>query len=80
MVPLRVVALCSNVAFLIYGGMLYLVPIFMLHAALIPINVRRLIYAWRDQHIQLNNSTPRAPCALSLPLALSGRRFLLHAR
>jgi hypothetical protein len=36
MVPLRVVALCSNVAFLIYGGALHLVPIFMLHAALIP--------------------------------------------
>lgn len=60
MVPLRVVALCSNVAFLIYGGMLHLVPIFMLHAALIPINARRLIYAWRDQHIRLNGSTPRA--------------------
>ena len=30
MVPLRVVALCSNVAFLVYGGMLHLVPIFML--------------------------------------------------
>jgi hypothetical protein len=60
MMPLRVVALCSNVAFLIYGGMLHLVPIFMLHAALIPINARRLIYAWRDQHIRLNGSTPRA--------------------
>jgi hypothetical protein len=60
MVPLRVVALCSNVAFLIYGGMLHLAPIFMLHAALIPINVRRLIYAWRDQQIQLNGSAPRA--------------------
>ena len=49
MVPLRVVALCSNVAFLIYGGMLHLVPIFMLHAALIPVNVRRLVSAPNDR-------------------------------
>lgn len=49
MVPLRVVALCSNVAFLIYGGTLHLVPIFILHSALIPINLRRLICAWREQ-------------------------------
>jgi hypothetical protein len=60
MVPLRVVALCSNVAFLVYGGMLHLVPIFMLHAALIPINMRRLVCAWRDQHIQLKSSVPGA--------------------
>jgi hypothetical protein len=60
MVPLRVVALCSNVAFLVYGGMLHLVPIFMLHAALIPVNVRRLVGAWRDRHAELNGSAPGA--------------------
>jgi hypothetical protein len=49
MVPLRVIALCSNVAFLIYAGTLHLVPIFILHSALIPINVRRLICARREQ-------------------------------
>jgi hypothetical protein len=60
MVPLRAVALCSNVAFLIYAGTLHLAPIFILHAALIPINLRRLVCAWRDQHIRLNSSAPGA--------------------
>jgi hypothetical protein len=49
MVPLRVAALCSNVAFLIYAGTLHLAPIFILHSALIPINARRLLCAWREQ-------------------------------
>ena len=49
MVPLRVAALCSNVAFLIYSGSLHLAPIFILHSALIPINARRLFCAWREQ-------------------------------
>ncbi|MBC9878905.1 hypothetical protein G8O24_16315 [Bradyrhizobium sp. INPA01-394B] len=49
MVPLRVAALCSNVAFLIYSGALHLAPIFILHSALIPINACRLLYAWREQ-------------------------------
>jgi hypothetical protein len=60
MVPLRLVALCSNVAFLIYAGGLHLAPIFVLHAALIPINLRRLICARREQHIKLNSQAPRA--------------------
>jgi hypothetical protein len=47
MVALRVVALCSNVAFLIYAFSLHLAPIVILHGALIPVNVSRLITAWR---------------------------------
>ena len=58
MVPLRVVALCSNIAFLIYGGTLHLVPIFILHSALIPINVRRLICAWRERQAYRQRSRP----------------------
>jgi hypothetical protein len=60
MVPLRVIALCSNVAFLIYAGTLDLVPIFLLHAALIPINLRRLVCARREQHVGLKSSAPGA--------------------
>jgi hypothetical protein len=48
MVPLRLIALCSNVAFLVYAGWLHLVPIFMLHIALIPVNLFRLVAAWRN--------------------------------
>ena len=42
MAPLRIVALCSNCAFLIYGLELQLVPVFVLHMALLPINGWRL--------------------------------------
>jgi hypothetical protein len=58
MIPLRVVALCSNVAFLIYAGMLHLAPIFILHSALIPINARRLRCALREQQTKPNQSAP----------------------
>ena len=39
---LRVVALVSNVAFLVYGIGLGLVPVWLLHAILLPINGWRL--------------------------------------
>jgi CRP/FNR family cyclic AMP-dependent transcriptional regulator len=60
MIALRIVALCSNVAFLIYAGSLDLVPIFILHIALIPINSRRLVCAWREQQTRLNQRAPPA--------------------
>ena len=41
-IPLRFVAVCSNVAFLIYGLALGLIPVWLLHAALLPINCWRL--------------------------------------
>jgi len=43
MVPLRVAAICSNVAFLVYGGVMHLAPVIALHALLLPLNVWRLI-------------------------------------
>jgi hypothetical protein len=45
MVPLRVAALCSNVAFLIYGVGLGLGPVVLLHGMLIPLNAWRLMTA-----------------------------------
>jgi hypothetical protein len=42
MVPLRIIALCSNVAFFIYGISLELLPVALLHAMLFPINIVRL--------------------------------------
>jgi len=53
MMPLRAAALCSNVAFLIYGGLLHLTPIVLLHGALIPINVCRLVSALRASSIEV---------------------------
>jgi len=41
-IPLRLVAVCSNVAFLIYGLALGLAPVWLLYAILLPINCWRL--------------------------------------
>jgi hypothetical protein len=41
-VPLRIVALASNIAFFTYGIGLGLVPVCLLHAVLLPINCWRL--------------------------------------
>jgi hypothetical protein len=53
MVSLRLVALCSNVAFLLYAFNLHLAPIAILHSALIPVNISRLIAAWRTEAANL---------------------------
>src|SRR3974377_1304867 len=44
-IPLRVVAMCSNLVFIIYGLALGLTPIWTLHAALLPMNAWRLVGA-----------------------------------
>ena len=45
-VPLRVLALCSNVAFIAYAAGLHLTPVLLLHVALLPINTLRLRQAF----------------------------------
>lgn len=42
MIPLRTVAIGSNVAFLTYGYFAHLYPVFLLHVVLLPLNVLRL--------------------------------------
>src|SRR5678815_44072 len=42
MIPLRCVAIASNVAFLTYGYFAGLYPVFLLHTVLLPLNVLRL--------------------------------------
>src|SRR4051812_36229289 len=42
MLPLRVIALGSNVAFITYGGFLHLYPVLLLHLILLPLNGWRL--------------------------------------
>ncbi|WP_206736192.1 hypothetical protein [Bradyrhizobium betae] len=63
MVPLRLVALCSNVAFLTYAFALHLAPIAILHGALIPVNVVRLIGAWREGTDDRRSGDPRPDVA-----------------
>jgi len=48
-VPLRIVAICSNLAFIAYGLGLDLVPIWALHAILLPVNCWRLSQALRRE-------------------------------
>ncbi len=43
MLQLRVIAVASNIAFLIYGASAGLLPIFILHATLLPLNVYRTV-------------------------------------
>jgi hypothetical protein len=47
MIPLRIVALASNLAFIGYGLALELTPIWLLHALLVPLNGYRLVEAAR---------------------------------
>jgi CRP/FNR family transcriptional regulator, cyclic AMP receptor protein len=42
MIPLRTIALGSNIAFITYGGLLHLYPVLFLHVVLLPLNAWRL--------------------------------------
>jgi hypothetical protein len=43
MVPLRLIAILSNVLFLVFGYVQHIYPVFFLHVALLPINAWRLV-------------------------------------
>ena len=43
MVPLRLVAILSNILFLVFGYIQNIHPVFLLHLVLLPINVWRLL-------------------------------------
>lgn len=51
MIPLRIVALCSNLAFIAYGASLGLTPIWLLHILLLPMNGWRLVQAVRSRSL-----------------------------
>ena len=44
-VPLRIVAILSNLLFVSYGLLAHLYPVFLLHAILLPINLLKLAQA-----------------------------------
>jgi hypothetical protein len=48
MVSLRIVAICSNIAFIAYALVLSLPPILILHVMLLPLNGWRLTQALQD--------------------------------
>jgi hypothetical protein len=56
-IPLRLAALASNLAFIAYGLAFGLTPIWLLHALLVPLNGYRLMEAHR-----LQSGMKRSPC------------------
>ena len=48
MVNLRIVAICSNFAFIAYALLLHLLPILVLHVVLLPLNCWRLMGALKQ--------------------------------
>jgi antibiotic biosynthesis monooxygenase (ABM) superfamily enzyme len=64
MLSLRLVALASNVAFINYGHVAHILPVMVLHAILLPINLwhvvpmlRRALATWLERNADL----PRVP-------------------
>lgn len=55
MLPLRIVAIASNVAFIIYAAIDGLTPILILHGALLPLNLLRLLQI-RDMAAQVERA------------------------
>jgi CRP/FNR family cyclic AMP-dependent transcriptional regulator len=43
MIPLRIIGIMSNVVFIVYTSQAHIVPVFMLHVALLPMNCLRLV-------------------------------------
>ncbi|MBI5809837.1 MAG: cyclic nucleotide-binding domain-containing protein [Deltaproteobacteria bacterium] len=47
MIPLRAVGASANVTFVVYAGIMHVWPLFVLHAALFPLNITRMIQMMR---------------------------------
>jgi hypothetical protein len=57
MVPLRAVAICSNVLFAAFGALAHIYPVLVLHAILLPVNIVRLM---QDSAVHDLRRTPSA--------------------
>lgn len=47
---LRLIAICSNIAFIIYAFESHLHPIFILHSLLLPLNMYRIMELKKNQY------------------------------
>jgi hypothetical protein len=54
MVTLRLVAIASNVLFLVFGYIQHIYPVFFLHVALLPINAWRLMAVEGGESLQMS--------------------------
>jgi hypothetical protein len=71
MVPLRIAALCSNLAFIAYGLALGLAPVWLLHALLLAMNGYRLLEAFAMKSYLRGN---RLPAPVGQPQSSGSRR------
>src|SRR3974377_15740 len=73
MVNLRIVAICSNIAFITYAVMLNLPPILILHVIFLPLNVLRLAQELQSRRMAQRSSRTYAPrhCTNSFALTPS---------
>lgn len=67
MMPLRIVAMCSNVMFMIYAILSDAPPILVLHCLLFPLNLWRLIEAYNLRHKYAKAVQAEISPALLLP-------------
>ncbi len=74
MIPLRVVALASNVLFMAYGYADHLYPVLLLHAILLPVNALRLVQFYRL--VREMRKTPRKDLSIQALLPYMTRRKL----
>ncbi len=79
MVPLRLVAIASNLAFIVYALQGGLMPVLLLHGALLPLNVLRLLERRRfmsDRDVAANEelSISRLPHRMASYLGTSSKR------
>jgi CRP-like cAMP-binding protein len=72
MIPLRVIALASNVLFMAYGYADHLYPVFFLHAILLPVNALRLVQFYRLVHDM--RTAPRKDLSVQTLLPYMTRR------
>lgn len=75
MLPLRVVAIASNLAFMVYGAVTGALPVLLLHAALLPLNGWRLVQGLGDAE-----TTPAAGLRRGCARALHDRPARLTPR
>jgi hypothetical protein len=75
MVPLRLIAILSNVLFLVFGYAQHIYPVFFLHVALLPINAWRLVAAQVGTGVKSTvarplSASPAAPRAYAFWFAI----------
>ncbi|HEY1329067.1 MAG TPA: hypothetical protein VGI14_19175 [Casimicrobiaceae bacterium] len=58
MVMLRTLAIASNLAFIAYGFLAGIMPVLLLHALLLPLNLHRMVQWWRARPRRAQHPLP----------------------